>query len=50
MEKKKNNLNENDNTKELFEKVYTQFKMHFYREVFSNFEKREATLTTVETF
>ncbi len=37
-------------TKELFEKVYTQFKMHFYREVFSNFEKREATLTTVETF
>ena len=50
MEKKKNNLNENDNTKELFEKVYTQFKMHFYQEVFSNFEKREATLTTVETF
>ena len=37
-------------SKELFEKVYTQFKMHFYREVFSNFEKREATLTTVETF
>ncbi len=37
-------------TEELFAKVYTQFKMHFYREVFRNFEDREATLTTVETF
>ena len=37
-------------TKELFEEVYTLFKMHFYREVFRNFEEREATLTTVETF
>lgn len=47
---KKNRPTKGDNTKELFEKVYTRFKMHFYREVFSNFEKREATLTTVETF
>ena len=37
-------------TKEIFEKVYTLFKLHFYREVFSKFEAREATLTTVETF
>ena len=37
-------------TEELFAKVYTQFKMHFYRAVFRNFENREATLTTVETF
>lgn len=37
-------------TEDLFAKVYTQFKMHFYREVFRNFENREATLTTVETF
>ena len=37
-------------TEELFAKVYTQFKMHCYRAVFRNFENREATLTTVETF
>lgn len=37
-------------TEELFEKVYTDFKLHFYREIFSNFDHREATLTTVETF
>jgi DNA-binding MarR family transcriptional regulator len=37
-------------TEKLFQEVYTRFKMHFYREVFRNFDNREATLTTVETF
>ncbi len=39
-----------DDTEELFEKVYTDFKMHFYRAVFHKFSNREASLTTVETF
>ena len=30
--------------------VYTKFKLHFYREIFSGFQCREATLTAVETF
>ena len=33
-----------------FNKVYTKFKMHFYREVFKKWRDREASLTTVETF
>ena len=33
-----------------FEAVYTKFKLHFYQEVFSRFQNREASLTTVETF
>ena len=33
-----------------FYEVYTKFKLHFYQKVFSRFEKREATLTTVESF
>ena len=33
-----------------FNKVYTKFKMHFYKEVFKKWRDREATLTTVETF
>ena len=37
-------------TKELFEEVYTLFKMHFYREVFGEFRDRESGLTTVDTF
>lgn len=37
-------------TEKLFEDVYLNFKLHFYKEVFKNFESREATLTTVETF
>ncbi len=41
---------ENMDTKDLFQEVYTQFKMHFYQAIFKNFESREATLTTVETF
>ena len=35
---------------ESFNRVYTKFKLHFYRSVFSRFQKREASLTTVETF
>ena len=35
---------------EAFDRVYTKFKLHFYRSVFSSFQDREASLTTVETF
>ena len=35
---------------EAFARVYTKFKLHFYRKVFERFEDREASLTTVETF
>ncbi len=35
---------------ETFNDVYTKFKLHFYRAVFSRFQEREASLTTVETF
>ena len=33
-----------------FNQVYTKFKLHFYRSIFGRFQKREASLTTVETF
>ena len=33
-----------------FVEVYTKFKMNFYKKVFTRFEDREASLTTVETF
>lgn len=33
-----------------FQTVYTKFKLHFYQEIFSRFQNREASLTTVETF
>lgn len=34
-----------------FEQIYTKFKLHFYRQVFSSsLQSRDATLTTVETF
>lgn len=33
-----------------FDSVYTKFKLHFYQAVFSRFQKREVSLTTVETF
>ena len=33
-----------------FEQVYNKFKLHFYQKIFSRFEDREATLTTVESF
>ena len=36
--------------KQSFSKVYTKFKLHFYRSVFARLGDREATLTTVETF
>ena len=35
---------------ESFDRIYTKFKLHFYRAVFSKFENREASLTAVETF
>lgn len=35
---------------ESFRDVYTKFKLHFYQEVFSRFQNREASLTAVETF
>ena len=33
-----------------FSEVYTKFKMHFYRELFSSAPENEESLTTVETF
>ncbi len=35
---------------ESFSDVYTKFKLHFYQEIFSRFQNREASLTAVETF
>lgn len=35
---------------ESFSDVYTKFKLHFYQEIFSRFQGREASLTAVETF
>lgn len=37
-------------TEQLFARVYSRFKMHFYSAVFRDFEDKEAPLTTVETF
>ena len=39
-----------DMLKDAFFIVYTKFKLHFYQEIFSRFQDREASLTTVETF
>lgn len=33
-----------------FNSVYAKFKLHFYQEILSRFQDREASLTTVETF
>ncbi|MEA5060203.1 MAG: MarR family winged helix-turn-helix transcriptional regulator [Candidatus Pelethousia sp.] len=33
-----------------FAEVYSKFKLHFYQKVFSRFQDREASLTTVESF
>ncbi|MCI8538012.1 MAG: winged helix-turn-helix transcriptional regulator [Oscillospiraceae bacterium] len=33
-----------------FAQVYSKFKLHFYQEIFSKFQDREASLTAVETF
>ena len=35
---------------ESFQNVYDKFKLHFYQEVFSAFQHREASLSAVETF
>ena len=35
---------------EAFARVYTKFKLHFYRKVFERIHDREASLTTVESF
>ena len=35
---------------ESFDRIYTKFKLHFYRAVFTRFQTREASLTAVETF
>ncbi len=34
----------------LFNDVYTKFKLHFYQKVFEKLQERETSLTTVETF
>ncbi|MEG0875498.1 MAG: MarR family transcriptional regulator [Clostridiales bacterium] len=33
-----------------FAEIYTKFKLHFYKKIFSRFQSREASLTAVETF
>lgn len=35
---------------DIFDQVYTKFKLNFYRKIFSRFEERGASLTAVETF
>ena len=35
---------------QVFNQVYTKFKLHFYQKVFNRLDNREASLTTVETF
>ena len=35
---------------QVFEDVYLRFKLNFYKNIFSRFETREASLTAVETF
>lgn len=35
---------------EAFYQVYTKFKLQFYRSVFGRFQRKEVSLTTVETF
>ena len=35
---------------EVFQDVYTNFKLHFYQNVFQRFATREATLTTGVSF
>lgn len=40
----------NSSLEQGFVKVYSKFKLNFYRKVLSGFQSREASLTTVETF
>ena len=35
---------------QVLNEVYNKFKLHFYQEIFSRFQNREASLTAVETF
>ena len=35
---------------EAFLQVYTKFKLHFYKALFEKIQKRETSLTTVETY
>lgn len=35
---------------QLFFEVYSKFKLHFYQEILTSFQSREASLTTIETF
>ncbi|MEA4893224.1 MAG: MarR family transcriptional regulator [Peptococcaceae bacterium] len=35
---------------QVFDQVYSKFKLHFYQKVFARLDHREASLTTVETF
>jgi len=35
---------------DIFEEVYTKFKLQFYRRIFQRFEEREASLTLVEAY
>ena len=35
---------------EAFVQVYTKFKLNFYKSVFEKIQKRETSLTTVETY
>ena len=35
---------------EAFIQVYTKFKLHFYKSLFEKIQKRETSLTTVETY
>ncbi|MDR0446009.1 MAG: MarR family winged helix-turn-helix transcriptional regulator [Oscillospiraceae bacterium] len=39
-----------DSLERAFQDVYTKFKLQFYKKIFSRFESREASLSSVETF
>ncbi|MDO5650341.1 MAG: MarR family winged helix-turn-helix transcriptional regulator, partial [Gallicola sp.] len=44
-------MKENDRSLETaLNEVYTKFKLNFYRNIFKNFENREASLTVIENF
>lgn len=36
--------------RDVFNRVYSKFKLHFYQKVFEKIQERETSLTTVETF
>lgn len=43
-------MEETSKLEQVFNEVYTKFKLHFYQSIFQRFAAREATLTTVESF